>query len=704
MLLLPVVVSAQDTVEIDGISFNLNADTKKATVKSFSNFYIDSVVIPPSITYEGVEYIVTGIGVGAFIFCSSLTSVTIPNSVTSIGNHAFEGCSSLMSITIPNSVTSIAGDAFYETGWYNNQSNGILYLDNWLIGYKGEKPTGNLVIVEGTRGIASNAFFNCSGLTSITIPNGVTSIGFRTFDGCNSLTSVTIPSSVTKISDWAFNNCSSLESIIVEKGNKVYDSRNDCNAIINTENNELLLGCKNTVVPNSVTSIGNNAFVGCSGLISISIPNSVTSIGNNAFSHCSGLISISIPNSVTSIGNNALLGCSSLISITIPNSVTSISSGTFLFCSSLTSVTIPNSVTSIGQEAFELCSSLNSVTIGAGVKTFYRMTFAYCEKLTDVYCLAEEVPAMKDSDGNDVTDAFLESPIENATLYVPAASIDAYKSKEPWKNFKFIKEITPYNELCDVNGDGTVDVADIASIIDVMAAGDKIVEQVIAADVNKDGIVDVADIAAIIDIMSGNYDGIEQTVKVYTSCPDDHHPHLIDLGLPSGTLWACCNLGASVPEDYGNYYAWGETNIKSVYNKSTYLYYSSYNFQDIGSDISGTEFDAATVNWGSPWRMPTEKQLLELVDKTTSKWVTQDYVAGQKLTGSNGGSIFLPAAGLRSENSLRYAKNMGFYWSSSLDQSWPSSAYYYYFIDSTPSAHVFDGRQDGLPIRPVQIR
>ena len=189
--------------------------------------------------------------------------------LTRIGVFAFFSCTSLTSVTIPNSVTSIG----------------------------------------------ENAFLACLGLTSITIPNSVTSIGSGAFQECSSLTSITIPNSVTTIVQRAFVGCSGLTSIVVESGNTRYDSRNNCNAIINKTTNELIAGCKNTVIPNSVTSIGFFAFGGCSGLTAIAIPNSVTSISNGAFSGCSGLTSITIPNSVTSIGNKAFSGCGGLTEV-----------------------------------------------------------------------------------------------------------------------------------------------------------------------------------------------------------------------------------------------------------------------------------------------------------------------------------------------------------------------------------------------------
>ena len=471
-----------------------------------------SITIPASVTGDsGTSYSVTAIGFyalstckgltsvnipssvetienGAFSNCSGLTSITIPNSVTTIRDAAFSRCTGLTSVTIPSSVNRIFGNVFYgcsklkeilvDSGNSNYVSkDGVLYTKDLtsIIVYPLGKEGQEYSILNSVRIIGNYAFYECSSLKSVTIPNSVTkierfafagcsgltsavlpssltTIEHSAFSGCSSLSSVNIPKPVTTIEEQAFNHCTGLSTLSVESGNSVYDSRNNSNAIIHTGTNELILGCQNTIIPNSVTSIGNFAFMGCSGLTSLTIPNSVTSIGNYAFYNCSGLTSLAIPNGVTSIGNYTFYGCKGLTSLTIPNSVTSIGNSAFYLCSGLTSLTIPNgvtsigdyafagsgltlltipnSVTSIGISAFQNCDGLTSLTIPNSVTKIGQYAFFRCLGLKKMTSEITEPFAIADNTFNNYS----------IFLYVPEGTKALYQATDGWKNFTNIVE------------------------------------------------------------------------------------------------------------------------------------------------------------------------------------------------------------------------------------------------------------------------
>ncbi len=301
-----------------------------------------------------IENGVTSIGSEVFLYCYKLEKITIPDSVTNIDRSAFSGCKGLTNITIHDNVTGIGYKCFKDTALYNKESNwenDVLYISNHLIEAR-TKISGKYEIRRSTKHIANSAFSGCRELTNITIPDSVTGIGSSAFSGCTGLTSITIPDSVTNIGQAAFSGCTGIENITVSEENSVYHSSGNC--IVENDNKTLVIGCKNSTIPNdgSVTSIGSSAFSGCTGLTSITIPDSVTSIGGSAFSGCTGLTNITIPDSVTSIGSYAFSGCTGLTSITIPDSVTSINNYAFENCTGLTSITIPDSITSIGSYAF----------------------------------------------------------------------------------------------------------------------------------------------------------------------------------------------------------------------------------------------------------------------------------------------------------------------------------------------------------------
>ena len=277
---------------------------------------------------------------------------------------------------VPNNIIKYKGTA--KVTPYDTTVFGANYIDAEST-FDSETGEGVLVFDGDVTSIGNRGFYQCTSLTSLTIPNSVTSIGDLAFWRCSSLTSVEIPNSVTSIGGGAFYACGGLTSVIVDKKNSVYDSRNNCNAIIETATNTLIAGCQSTIIPNSVTSIGYGAFYYCWSLTSVTIPNSVTNIEERSFYSCSGLTSVEIPNSVTRIGSEA-----------------------FGDCRVLTSVTIGNSITSIGEEAFEYCRVLTSVT---------------CEAVT---------PPKLGSSAFDYT---------NCQIYVPSQSVAAYKTTTNWSTY-----------------------------------------------------------------------------------------------------------------------------------------------------------------------------------------------------------------------------------------------------------------------------
>ena len=417
---------------IDGIWYCLNKEDKTASVTSSDDKeekYQGEVVIPEVVVYEGEEYAVTGIGWFALKDCSGLTAITIPSNVKEIGGWAFSDCNSLTSIIVAEN------NPIYDS---RNNCNAI---------------------------IETNTKMLIAGCSTTIIPKSVTNIGDAAFRGCSNLTSIMIPESVTKIANSAFSNCSGLTSIIVAENNPIYDSRNNCNAIIETNSNTLIAGCSTTIIPKSMTKIGkwafsgrnlisitipecvikieSDAFRGCSVLTSIIvaennpiydsrndcnaiietntntlivgcsttiIPESVMKIESDAFSGCSGLTAMTIPENVTEIRWGAFRGCNNLTSITIPKSVTEIEDGTFRNCSGLTSITIPESVTKMGSGVFFGCSGLTTLSIPENLTKIGRKTFHDCTNLKEIYCY---------NFSKDWNSAFDKSLVGDITLYVP---------------------------------------------------------------------------------------------------------------------------------------------------------------------------------------------------------------------------------------------------------------------------------------------
>ena len=246
----------------------------------------------------------------------------------------------------------------------------------------------------------------------------------------------------------------------------------------------------------------------------------------------------------------------------------------------------------------------------------------------------------------------------------------------------------------DVNGDGVVGIGDIVAVTNVMAGIAVGISIQTRADVNHDGLVGIGDIVAIMNIMAG--------IKDDNKTPEG--VEAVDLGLPSGTKWANMNIGASSPEEYGGYFAWGESEAKENFTWDTYQYGSSdADIANLGFNIAGTYYDAATANWGTRWRMPTLEQYNELTSNCSSVWTTQNGKNGRKFTGPNGNTIFLPAAGYYFNTDNYYNGSVCTYWLSELNQGSIQNYPYYMMLSSGGVGSVSDvSGYVGLVVRPVQ--
>jgi len=831
----------------------------------------------------------TNIGEGAFYCCYGLSSINIPKTVTYIGKDAFFGCIGLLSIQvesgnrvydsrdncnaiiltagnslmqgcqntmIPNSVTTIGDYAFYSCPLTSiSIPNSVMSIGSYA--FCGCTELTSISIPNSVTIIGLYAFASCKGLTSVSLSDNVGYIGDYAFFSCTGLTSITIPNSVTSIGSRVFNNCSGLTEIQVESGNTRYDSRNDCNAIIETASNKLLLGCKNTIIPNSVTSIGECAFGGCVGLTEIIIPKGVTSIGASAFSNCTNLTQIVIPNGVTSIGDVAFNQCYNLAIVVIPNSVTTIGEGAFLSAGFKEVYCYAEQVPKTGNNTFNYSCYQASLHVPAGSIDTYRNAEQwknfkeivalpamddYCMMVKDgkvwktgIYGSGNPVRHVEYFyfDGDTIIDGktckqmmcqqyYNDDDSQHSSLsYVGAwyeedrkvytydttskqfvlmydFSVDANDTlvinqeyyriglrqtgglkgfKGVYRDVRFLSEEGPIYSPSWLEGVGSIDgptvnvysgyvdplrflmsctvddeviyfnddYEDGATPVEMNANKrrfdfthtvktrpkapstgreerpkgvasadtqslygeynqqqlsihlDSLVETYVVCITNESNEVVYEKTINTVGIVGLNIDISTYAKGCYTatvensnesfvgefemqatgnditlSCPDDNHPHAIDLGLPSGTKWACCNVGADTPKGYGDYYAWGEIEEKEIYDWNTYIHCdgTEESCHDIGSDIAGTQYDVAHMKWGGSWVMPSSDQIIELVNNCTYTWTSINGVWCGHFTGPSGSTIILPGAGYRflgdlyHDSSRGYYSCSGYYWSS----------------------------------------
>ena len=408
-----------NTFTIGDLTYEI-MDNDEVYLLRCNNTTATAINIPPKVMYKNKEYNVTNVSFDVFEYCSKLTSVTFPNTITHLDMWIFKNCTNLTTFNIPPSVREIYRYIFDTTAFYTNKDNWTgkaLYKDGCLLAVD-TTISGEYTVLEGTRLISDEAFWNCKRLTSIIIPDGVAEIGssfsyctnltsirlpngisrikYGSFSACKKLDSVNIPSSVTYIGDFAFSGCKSLTSINIPEGVTSIESNtfNSCDKLVSIN------------LPSSITHIGARAFYACDSLSDFTIPSSVKTIGNQAFENTAFfnnknnwtdnvlykdgcLLAVdsairgdySIVKGTRLIAEKAFRGCEGLQSIVVPNSINNIPPEAFMFCSSLTSVSLPNSIDSIQYQTFFGCSSLKSIKIPDSIVSIEYSAFYNCNNL-----------------------------------------------------------------------------------------------------------------------------------------------------------------------------------------------------------------------------------------------------------------------------------------------------------------------------------
>ena len=538
---------------VDDIYYTVDSATAEATVVRNQRLptYSGDVVIPETVTYEGTTYTVTAIGESAFSG-STIQSLSLPGTLKEIKNFAFYNCYGLTELIVPNSVTAIGKYVCSECNDLTRIyiGSGVASIDEYLIedsylitslevhpdnAYYDSREDCNAIIQTATNSliagcvntvipntvteIGHEAFYSTSGPEHVVIPSSVTKIGTISFYHTQGLKHVTLGSGVVEMSPNPFSHMPDLEAIDVDPANPKYDSRDNCNAIIETATNTLFSACRNTVIPNTVTKIGQWAYLGCTGIQTINIPSSVTTIGHVAFASseiktitipgtvqtieqaafdmCVNLKEVYIEDGVQTMGREVFRLCPYLEHCRLPNTITTLPYGTFWQGESLKELVIPNSVTVVDDYAAYYCPNITRLVIGSGVQEIGMYALISAKNAPYVTCLAPTPPSVYE---NSLCRTWKNTTI----LRVPMSALETYKNNAFWRE-TFLDIIGVYDDGSagpgDADGDGEITINDVTALIDALLMGDESLVFTSNADLNNNGRLDIGDVTTLIDML-----------------------------------------------------------------------------------------------------------------------------------------------------------------------------------------------------------
>ncbi len=730
-----IVEGAPKEVTIDGYTYSYSLEERVAYVIPDDYQQLDKVEIPSSIFIEGTQYRVKGISKGTFTY-GEMTSVVIDSGIETIAPYAFFNCMHLKELKLPASLKMIGNSAFeacleitnivseaitpvditddvFSDDIYSKATLKVPYGSK--TNYQEAKNWTKFVNIEEMPAYDKGFYFriqnNEAEIVSgsirysgeIVIPEivkfnnveyPVTSISKGAFWGCEDIVALHIPSSVTSIAVGSFVLCSNLASIVVDENNSIYDSRDNCNAIVETATNTLISGCMNTSIPNDIVVIGDCAFEGQLQLKSITIPNGVTTIGGRAFRGVS-FTSLEIPGSVTSIGKGAFEDCDKLTSLIVK---------------------IPTPL-SVDQYTFWFDQKQTTLYVPSGSESLYGVA--------DYWKDFKEIKAIEDPDEFSLN--FMGQTIKDgATLLINA---------EGWSGLGSIYTDTGDNTknglFIFISKGGKVSGNYSLEIINNTLNGDlkwsmggetyalnevTKLEKTFSTDENgiasvkfsAENIPSEGSLEAKLTVSIGEK---TKTFYIKIDFKKKESPDLtvsgkvgepVDLGL--SVKWASWNVGAGAPEEYGNHYAWGELEPKADYSASTYNFYNN-GYTKYGSIDNKYELDeaddVARQKWGEDWRMPTFDELKELYEKCSFSNETYNGVPVTKVIGPNGNYIYMSGPGNFTGQTLYFKNTVGSYWSRNLETD--SYAKDLDFFTSYRSLNG-DTRYHGQSVRPVYAK